>query len=130
MRGVSGPISRKPAARMEQGLPLLLHCAEQLHVHVPPDSCAIEIESTPSAVGTLVGTAVGPATHMDYVFSLPSAAHRHGFKLPACHAHTRTRTHTGRHARTYTSIVCALLYGETIHACARIISRKTFWPSA
>ena len=65
MRGVSGPISRKPAALMEQGLPLLLHCAEQLHVHVPPDSCAIEIESTPSAVGTLVGTAVGPATHMD-----------------------------------------------------------------
>jgi hypothetical protein len=65
MSGVSGPISRKPAARREQGLPLLLHCAEQLHVHVPPGSCAIEIESTPSAVGTLVGAAVGPAKHTD-----------------------------------------------------------------
>jgi hypothetical protein len=46
---------------MEQRSKLVLHCAEQLHVHVLPDSCAIEIESTPSAVGTLVGAAVGGA---------------------------------------------------------------------
>ncbi len=59
MSGVSGPTSRKPAAWTEQGLPLLLHCAEQLHVHVLPDSRGIEIESTPSAVGTRVGAAVG-----------------------------------------------------------------------
>ncbi len=60
MRGV-GPSSRKPATLTEQGmsLPQRLHCAEQLHVHVPPDSWGIEIESTPSAVGTLVGAAVG-----------------------------------------------------------------------
>jgi hypothetical protein len=58
MRGVSGPSSRNPAAWMEHGLPLLLHCAEQLHVHVPPHSWGIEIESTPSAVGILVGEAV------------------------------------------------------------------------
>jgi hypothetical protein len=43
---------------MEHGLPVLLHCAEQLHVQMPPDACCIEIESTPSAVGTLVGVAV------------------------------------------------------------------------
>ncbi len=48
MRGVSGPISRERAALMEQpALPLLLmHCAEQLHVHVLPDSCGIDIDST------------------------------------------------------------------------------------
>jgi hypothetical protein len=43
---------------MEHGLPVLLQCAEQLHVQMPPDACCIEIESTPSAVGTLVGVAV------------------------------------------------------------------------
>ena len=58
MSGVSGPSRRKPAASMEHRLPVLLQCAEQLHVHVPPDACAIEIDSTPSAVGTVVGTAV------------------------------------------------------------------------
>ncbi len=58
MSGVSGPSRRKPAAWMEQRLPVLLQSAEQLHDHVPPDACAIEIESTPSAVGTVVGTAV------------------------------------------------------------------------
>ena len=58
MSGVSGPSKRKPAAWMEHGLLVLLQCAEQLHVHVPPDACAIEIDSTPSAVGTVVGTAV------------------------------------------------------------------------
>ena len=58
MSGVSGPTRRKPAASMEHRLPALLQCAEQLHVQVPPDACAIEIESIPSAVGTVVGTAV------------------------------------------------------------------------
>ncbi len=58
MSGVSGPTRRKPAAWMEHGLPVLLQCAEQLHVHVPPDDCAIEIDSTSSAVGTVVGAAV------------------------------------------------------------------------
>ena len=58
MSGVSGPSKRKPAAWMEHGLLVLLQCAEQLHVHVPPEACAIEIDSTPSAVGTVVGTAV------------------------------------------------------------------------
>jgi hypothetical protein len=43
----------------------LLQFAEQLHIHVLPDSRGIEIESTPSAVGTLVGTAVGAAKNMD-----------------------------------------------------------------
>ena len=61
MSGVSGPTRRKPAAWMEHRLPVLLQCAEQLHVHVPPDACAIEIESTPSAVGTVVGVGVGAA---------------------------------------------------------------------
>jgi hypothetical protein len=46
---------------MEHRLPVLLQCAEQLHVHVPPDACAIEIDSTPSAVGTVVGVGVGAA---------------------------------------------------------------------
>ena len=58
MSGVSGPIRRKPAASMEHGLPVLLQCAEQLHVHVPPLLWGIEIDSIPSAVGTVVGTAV------------------------------------------------------------------------
>jgi hypothetical protein len=58
MSGVSGPSKRKPAAWMEHGLLVLLQCAEQLHVHVPPESCAIQIESTPSAIGTVVGAAV------------------------------------------------------------------------
>jgi hypothetical protein len=43
---------------MEHGLPVLLQFAEQLHVQTLPDACSIEIESTPSAVGTLVGVAV------------------------------------------------------------------------
>ena len=54
--GVSGPSSPKPAARMAQVA--VLQLSEQLHVHVPLDACAIEIESIPSAVGTVVGTAV------------------------------------------------------------------------
>ena len=58
MSGVSGPSSCKPAAWMEHGLPVLLQSVEQLHVQMPPDACCIEIESTPSAVGTLVGVAV------------------------------------------------------------------------
>ena len=59
MRGVSGPISPKPAASIVQLRSLLPHCAEQLHVHVPPSLWGIEIESRPSAVGTGVGAAVG-----------------------------------------------------------------------
>jgi hypothetical protein len=57
MSGVSGPSSPKSAARMEQVVSPQL--AAQLHVHVPPDACGIEIESTPSALGVLVGAAVG-----------------------------------------------------------------------
>ena len=55
--GVSGPSSPKSAARMEQVVSRQL--AAQLHVQLPPDACGIEIESTPSTVGVLVGAGVG-----------------------------------------------------------------------
>jgi hypothetical protein len=59
MSGVSGPTSRWPLARSVQSL--LSQFAEQLHVHMPPDSVRMEMESTPSLyVGDLVGVAVGP----------------------------------------------------------------------
>jgi hypothetical protein len=60
MSGVSGPSSPKPAAKMEQVA--VLQLSEQLHVQVPPDACAIEIESTPSAGGEM--------THMGRLLSL------------------------------------------------------------
>ena len=73
---------------MEHGLPVLLQCAEQLHVQMPPDACCIEIESTPSAVGTLVGVAVDGAV-------VVGAPVRVGLPLRAQTAHSipRRRAH-------------------------------------